>query len=270
MRETAASENHYCARIMPLELVTIPCLSDNYAWLVHDAATDTTVVIDAPEAAPILHELYARGWKLSHILLTHHHPDHIQGAPMLEAATGARMIGAAADAHRLPPLTEAVEPGDILPVGMQAVEVIGVPGHTSGHLAYHFAAARLAFTGDSLMGWGCGRIFEGTPAQMFASLERLAELPDATRICSGHEYTLNNGRFALSLEPTHPALLARMAEAQTARDAGRPTLPVTLALERMTNPYLRAADPALAAAVGMPGASPLAVFTELRARKDRF
>lgn len=255
---------------MPLELVTIPCLADNYAWLVHDAATDTTVVIDAPEAAPILHELYSRGWKLSHILLTHHHPDHIQGAPMLEAATGARMIGAAADAYRLPPLTEEVDPGDVIPIGMQAVEVIGVPGHTSAHLAYHFAKAGFAFTGDCLMGWGCGRIFEGTPAQMFASLERLAQLPDQTLICSGHEYTLNNGRFALSLEPEHPALLARMAETQAARAAGRPTVPVPLALERATNPFLRAADPALAAAVGMRGASALAVFTELRARKDRF
>ncbi|MDP2062612.1 MAG: hydroxyacylglutathione hydrolase [Phaeovulum sp.] len=255
---------------MPLELVAIPCLADNYAWLVHDAATDTTVVVDAPEAAPILHELYARGWKLSHILLTHHHSDHIQGAPMLEAATGARMIGADADAYRLPPLTEAVAPGDVIPIGMQAVEVIGVPGHTLGHLAFHFAGAGLAFTGDSLMGWGCGRLFEGTPAQMLGSLHLLAALPADTRICPGHEYTLSNGRFALSLEPGKPELVARMKAAQTLRMESRPTLPVPLALERATNPFLRAADPALAAAIGMAGADELAVFTELRARKDRF
>jgi hydroxyacylglutathione hydrolase len=255
---------------MPLELVCVPCLSDNYAWLVHDAATDTTVVIDAPEAAPILMELYARGWKLSHLLLTHHHHDHTQGAPMLEAATGARIIGAAADAHRLPPLTEAVEPGMLLPIGMQAVEVIGVPGHTLGHVAYHFAAAGLVFTGDSLMGWGCGRLFEGTPAQMLASLDRLAVLPGSTQVCSGHEYTLSNGRFALSLEPENPALLARMAAAEAARAEARPTVPVPLALELETNPFLRADNPDLRAALNMTGADRLAVFTETRARKDRF
>ena len=255
---------------MPLQIVAVPCLTDNYAWLVHDAATDTTVAIDAPEAAPILHELYARGWKLSHILITHHHPDHIQGVPMLEAATGARLFGSAADAHRLPHLTEELEPGDVLPIGMQEVEVIGAAGHTSGHLAYYFAHARVLFSGDSLMAWGCGRLFEGTPAQMFDTLTRLAALPPDTRVCSGHEYTLANGRFALSLEPGKPELVARMKGAQALRMETRPTLPVPLSLERATNPFLRADDPALAAAIGMAGAPALEVFTELRARKDRF
>ncbi|MBK5945561.1 hydroxyacylglutathione hydrolase [Rhodobacter veldkampii DSM 11550] len=255
---------------MPLELIPIPCRTDNYAWLIHDPATDTTTVVDAPEAAPILRELYARGWKLTHILITHHHPDHTDGAPMLEAATGARLIGAAADTHRLPHLTEEVTPGEVIPVGMQAVAVIDAPGHTLGHVAYHFAEAKLAFTGDSLMAWGCGRLFEGTPAQMWGTLTRLAALPPDTLICSGHEYTQANGRFALSLEPANPALIARMAAVAAARAEGRPTLPVPLSLELATNPFLRASDPALRAAIGMTEASDLEVFTALRALKDRF
>ncbi len=255
---------------MPLELVAIPCLADNYAWLVHDPATDTTTVVDAPEAGPILRTLYQRGWKLSHILITHHHPDHIEGVPMLEAATGARVIGARADAHRLPPLTEAVTPGEVIPIGMQRVEVINAPGHTLGHVAWHFSEAGLAFTGDSLMSWGCGRLFEGSAAQMWATLSRLAALPAETLICSGHEYTEANGRFALSLEPEHPALLARMADVRAARAADLPTLPVALALELATNPFLRASDPAMKAVLEMDGAPDVEVFAALRTRKDRF
>lgn len=252
-----------------VELLTIPCLSDNYAYLIHDPATETVTLIDAPEAAPILAALYERGWKLSHILITHHHFDHIDGVAMLEAATGARVIGAQADAHRLPPLTETVVASETLHVGMQGVEVFDVPGHTRGHVAYYFREAGLLFTGDSLMSWGCGRLFEGTPDEMFASLNQFAALPDATVVCSGHEYTTANGRFALSLEPQHPALLARMARVEALRGADLPTVPVDLGCERATNPYLRAADPALAAAIGMAGATPLEVFTEIRARKDR-
>jgi hydroxyacylglutathione hydrolase len=161
-------------------------------------------------------------------------------------------------------------PGDLIPIGMQTVEVIGTPGHTRGHVAYHFPQTGLLFSGDSLMGWGCGRLFEGSPAQMLDSLHRLAALPGQTRVCSGHEYTLNNGRFALSIEPGNAALAARMATVQMQRAAGQPTLPVTLDEERATNPFLRAATAELAAALQMPGADELAVFTELRARKDRF
>lgn len=255
---------------MPLELCVVPCLADNYAWLLHDPATDTTAVVDVPDALAVLRALDRQGWKLSHILLTHHHSDHIDGVQVLAAATGARVIGAAADAHRLPPLTEAVAPGDLLHIGMESVEVIDAPGHTLGHIAYHFPGARLLFSGDSLMSWGCGRLFEGTPAQMFGTLTRLAALPDDTRVCSGHEYTEANGRFALSLEPGNPALLARMEQVRALRARGEPTLPVTLALERATNPFLRAADPALRRALALEGASDLAVFTEARARKDRF
>lgn len=256
---------------MPLELVILPCLADNYTYLLHEAATGTTSVIDVPEAAPVLAALDARGWKLNHILITHHHNDHIDGVEALAGATGARVIGAAADAHRLPPLTETVRPGQVLPIGVEQVEVLDAPGHTIGHIAYYFEAAGLLFSGDSLMSWGCGRLFEGAPAQMLATLGRFAALPGETLVCSGHEYTEANGRFALSLEPEHPALRARMAEVRAARAEGRPTVPASLALERATNPFLRSADPALRAALGLPPeASALATFTEARARKDRF
>lgn len=255
---------------MPLDLAIVPCLADNYCYIVHDPATDTTTAVDVPDAVPVLRELSERGWKLSHILLTHHHHDHIDGVRALAAATGARVIGAAADAPRLPRLTEEAAPGRDLHIGMEAVRVIEASGHTVGHLAYYFPDAGLAFTGDSLMSWGCGRLFEGSPAQMFDTLSRLAALPDDTLICSGHEYTEANGRFALSLEPDNPALQARMADTRARRARNAPTVPVPLALEKATNPFLRAADPGLRRALGMETATDLAVFTEARARKDRF
>jgi hydroxyacylglutathione hydrolase len=259
---------------MPADLVVVPCLSDNYAYLIHDAATDATAVVDVPEAAPILTALAERGWKLTHILLTHHHNDHIGGVEALVAATGARVVGASADAHRLPPLTEGVAEGDTVQFGTENFEVIEVPGHTVGHIAFHLPRSQMAFTGDSLMAWGCGRLFEGTPAQMWDSLQKLAALPDETLICSGHEYTTSNGRFALHLEPQNAALISRFEDVTAARAAGQPTVPVSLALERSTNPFLRAADPVLADAAGLPdggvAAEAVAVFTAVRALKDRF
>lgn len=256
---------------MALELVILPCLADNYAYLVRDPSTDTIFVVDVPEAAPVLNALGARGWKLSHILITHHHDDHIAGVEALAQATGAHVIGAEADAHRLPPLDVMVTPGQTLPIGMQKLSVIDAGGHTLGHIAYHFAEAGLLFSGDSLMSWGCGRLFEGTPAQMFDSLARLSSLPDDTLVCSGHEYTEANGRFALSLEPGNPALLNRMDDVRAKRAEGQPTVPATLALEKATNPFLRSDDAALRSALGLPtDASALATFTEARARKDRF
>lgn len=254
---------------MPLELVTLPCLRDNYAFLVHDAARGETALIDAPEAGPILDALDARGWRLTDILLTHHHGDHIDGVPALVAATAARVIGAEADAHRLPPLSQAVRPGEVLQVCGAAVEVIDVPGHTVGHVAFHFPQDRLIFTGDSLMAMGCGRLFEGTPDQMWASLSRLAALPPDTLVCSGHEYTQSNARFAAGLGDTTPALIARMDRIARSRQAGLPTVPSTLAEELATNPFLRASDPAMKAALGMAGAGDAAVFAAIRARKDK-
>ena len=171
---------------MALEIITVPCLKDNYAYLAHDAATGATAVIDVPEAAPILNALRDHGWQASHILITHHHDDHIAGVKALAAATGARVIGAAADAHRLPPLDTAVAEGDTIRIGMDEGRVIDVSGHTIGHIAFHFPASHVVFTADSLMALGCGRIFEGTAPQMWESLMKLAALPPQTLVCSGH------------------------------------------------------------------------------------
>lgn len=253
-----------------LQLVTVPCLADNYAFLLHDSVTGQTALVDAPDAEPILTALRQHGWGLDDILLTHHHWDHIDGTAALVAATGARVTGAAADAHRLPPLDRAVSPGDRITICGETVDVIDVPGHTVGHVAFHFPDSKMAFTGDSLMALGCGRLFEGTPAQMWDSLTRLAALPTDTLICSGHEYTTSNGRFALSLEDVPPALILRMEGVERARAASQPTVPSTLAEELATNPFLRARDPAMKAALGMTDAQDAAVFAEIRARKDKF
>ncbi len=255
---------------MPLDLVTIPCLSDNYAFLIHDAASGDTAVIDVPEAAPILAALRQRGWTLTQILLTHHHADHIQGVADLRAATGARVAGNAADAHRLPTLDLALREGQTVQVGTEAGTVIDVSGHTIGHVAFHFPSSALVFTADSLMACGCGRLFEGTGPQMWASLSKLARLPPETLVCSGHEYTASNARFALSIDPDNPALVSRIAQIAEARQKGQPTVPSRLCDELATNPFLRANLPQMKARLGLGEASDAEVFTELRARKDRF
>lgn len=253
---------------MPLELVTLPCLTDNYAFVLHDAKSGQTAAIDVPDAAPILAEVQRRGWQLTDILLTHHHDDHIQGVAALQSATGARVTGAAADAQRLPPLDRAVAEGDRVALGSHSLRVIEVPGHTVGHIA--FVTEGYAFTGDSLMAGGCGRLFEGTAAQMWDSLQKLAQLPDETWVCSGHEYTAANLRFAASLDAQNPALAGRIAKVAAARAEGRATVPSRLGGEKATNIFLRAAESAVRAAIGLPDAPPAEVFAELRARKNRF
>ncbi|KUJ79573.1 hydroxyacylglutathione hydrolase [Ruegeria profundi] len=255
---------------MPLEIVTIPCLSDNYAFLAHDAASGQTALIDAPEAGPILAELDARGWKLSHVLLTHHHWDHVDGLAGILEKHPAKVIGAAADAHRLPPLDQQVADGDSFDLGGEPVQVLDVSGHTVGHVAYYLPKSAAVFTADSLMALGCGRLFEGTAPQMWTSLSKLAALPDETIVYSGHEYTQSNAKFAITVDPDNAALQQRMAEINHARTAGQPTVPSSLALEKATNPFLRAADPAIQAHLGMKNADPAEVFAEIRARKDRF
>ena len=255
---------------MPLELVTIPCLTDNYAYLIHDAETGQTAVIDVPEAAPILAALDAHQWRLTDILITHHHDDHIQGVEPLRAQTGAMVLGAAADAHRLPRLDLALTEADSFSIGREFARIIDVPGHTIGHIAFHFPDSQLVFTADSLMAGGCGRLFEGSPRQMHASLAKLAALPPETLVCSGHEYTTSNLRFAATLEPGNPQLISRIVEVAAERAQGRPTVPVPLQQELDTNPYLRAHLPALKSAIGLPDADDVTVFAEIRARKDKF
>ncbi|MBO9478820.1 hydroxyacylglutathione hydrolase [Shimia sp. R11_0] len=255
---------------MPHQIVTIPCLSDNYAFLVHDKTSGATALIDAPEAAPILAELERRSWQLSHVLLTHHHWDHVDGLPGILDSHKAQVYGAKADAHRLPALDLALEEGETFDFAGETVSVMDVSGHTVGHIAFHFPDSKALFTGDSLMAMGCGRLFEGTPAQMFDSLSKLAALPDSTTVCSGHEYTASNCAFAASLGEKNDDLAARIAAVEAMRATGHPTVPSNLGQEKHTNPFLRSADPALQAAIGMAGAAPVDVFTELRKRKDNF
>jgi hydroxyacylglutathione hydrolase len=254
---------------MALELVTVPCLKDNFAFLLHDAATGTTALVDAPEAAPIQAALdgarLAAGPDPADAPPRRPHP----GRAELRAG-GAQVWGAAADAHRLPPLDRALRPGDAVPLGAEVGSVIDVPGHTRGHIAFHFPASGLVLTGDSLMAAGCGRLFEGTADEMWASLQRLAALPPDTRVCSGHDYLTGNLRFAASLEPGNPRLISRMKSLEEMRREGRLPMPSLLSEELATNPFLRAPLPEMKAAVGMQGAPDAAVFAEIRARKDRF
>ena len=256
---------------MPLEIITIPCLADNYAFVAHDAASGETAVIDIPEAAPILSALAERSWTLSHVLITHHHWDHVGGLDeVLAAFPRAKVIGAKADEARLPPLGQAVREDDTISIGDEKGTVIDVSGHTVGHIAYHFPGSDAVFTADSLMALGCGRVFEGTAPQMWASLSKLAALPPETIVYSGHEYTQSNGKFAATIEPQNADLISRLRDIDAARSAGQPTVPSSLALELATNPFLRAGEPAVQRLVGMEGADPADVFAEIRGRKDRF
>lgn len=248
----------------------VPVLSDNYVWLLHDPSAGATAAVDPAVAEPVRAALDRLGWSLTHILLTHHHHDHVGGVDDLKAATGCTVIGARDDARRLPGLDRGVGDGDEVTVGTLTGRVLTVPGHTSGHVAYHFAGARALFCGDTLFALGCGRLFEGTPATMWASLKRLRDLDDDTRVYCAHEYTLNNAHFATEIDPDNDALRRRLGEIEARRRDHAPTLPVSLGVEKATNPFLRADDPALARAVGLGGRDPEAVFAEIRRRKDRF
>ncbi len=256
---------------MSLELVTLPCLSDNYCFLMHCAESGDTAVIDVPDAAPVAAELKKRGWDLTHVLLTHHHPDHIQGLEDLQKDwPDAVVIGAEADAGSLPPLDLKVKEGATITVGIEWVRVLEVPGHTVGHIAYHFPESEVVFTGDSLMALGCGRLFEGTPQQMFESLQKLAALAPQTVVCSGHEYTAANANFALTIEPGNTALQQRAKDTENLRAAGKFTVPSKLQLELDTNPFLRSHSPEVQQSVDLPGGDPVAVFTAVRKAKDNF
>lgn len=253
---------------MTFEIVTVPCLSDNYAYLVHSGGR--TALVDAPEAAPILKALEERGWTLDEIWITHHHYDHIDGVPELRDRYSPRIVGNAADARRLPPLDLALSDGESFDFAGAPVTMMDVSGHTIGHVAFHLPAANAVFTADSLMALGCGRVFEGTMEQMWASLSKLAALPPATLVYSGHEYTLSNARFALTIEPENPALLQRIDMITAARDRGEPTVPSQLSAELETNPFLRAGLAEVKSLLNMSGASDSEVFAEIRRRKDSF
>lgn len=248
-------------------VVRIPVWVDNYAWLLR--LGPSTWVVDAPEAGPVLGELAARGWRLDGVLNTHHHPDHVGANLELKQRTGCRVLGPAADRDRIPGLDVAVEDGTALTLGGHRVLGWHLPGHTRGHLAWVLPDDGLAFVGDTLFAMGCGRLFEGTPQQMWASLQRLAGLPPSTLLFCAHEYTLANGRFALTVDPHNAALRERVAGVERLRAEARATVPFTLADELATNPFLRADQPDLAGAVDLPGRPAVEVFAALRALKDR-
>jgi hydroxyacylglutathione hydrolase len=253
-----------------MDIQLIPAFSDNYVYLFKDPASEAVGIVDPGEAKPVLAALDRLGWRPTHIFNTHHHADHIGGNGVLKQRFGCTIVGPAADRHRIPDLDVAVGEEDAYRFGSQEVRVFETPGHTSGHIALWFSEASALFSGDTLFALGCGRLFEGTPAQMWNSLLKLRALPADTRIYCGHEYTLSNARFAVTVDPDNPALKERAANIAVLRDAGKPTIPTTLGMERATNPFLRADDPDVAAAVGLAGADPVEVFAEIRRRKDQF
>lgn len=255
---------------MTLEIVQIPVLNDNYVYLAHDPGTGQTAAVDPAVSGPVMDELRRRGWTLTHILNTHHHGDHVGGNLELKSATGCVIVGPRADRDRIPGIDITVGDGDRYALGNAEAEVFDVPGHTRGHIAYWFPDSAALFCGDTLFTMGCGRLFEGTPKQMWSSLSKLAQLPDETRVYCAHEYTEANGRFALSVEPDNGALQRRMAEVRSLRAAGKPTVPSFLGEERETNPFLRPESDEIRRNLRMGNADNVAVFAEIRALKDGF
>jgi hydroxyacylglutathione hydrolase len=251
-----------------LEIELVPCLKDNYAYLVHDRDAALTAVVDPSEPDPVRKALAQRGWKLTHILNTHHHFDHTGGNIPLKELSGAQIVGPAKDRDRIPGIDVGVDEASGWTFGGRKVRVLEIPAHTRAHIA--FVVDDAAFTGDTLFAMGCGRLFEGTPAMMWTSLTKLMQLPDASRIYCGHEYTLNNGRFALTLEPMNTALAARMRDVEAARARNAPTIPSTLGLEKKTNPFLRPHSAEIRGSLGLAQASDVEVFAEMRKRKDSF
>ena len=242
---------------MPVTAQSVPILKDNYAWLLRDTETGATAIVDPAEGAPIIAAIEAAGGRLDMILLTHHHGDHIADTDMVRARfPDCKVVGAAADRHRLPKLDQAVKEGDTVHLGNATAQVIDTPGHTRGQINYFFPGGPILLSGDTLFSLGCGRLIEGDAAEMFASLSKLAALPDDTLVCCGHEYTASNAAFALSVDPDNTALLARAAEVKKQRAAGQPTIPSRLGEEKRANPFLLAKD--------------VAALADVRGKKDRF
>lgn len=255
---------------MPLEVHQFPCLSDNYGYLIHDPDAGVTATIDTPEVAPINSALEEKGWQLTHILNTHHHFDHAGGNLELKDRWNCRIIGSKDDAERIPGIDVKVGDGDTFQFGNFDAQVFDVSGHTLGHIAFYFPEADKLFCGDALFALGCGRLFEGSPAQMWTSLQKLMALPENTGVYCAHEYTQANAAFALSVEPQNDALQQRAKEIEALRAEGKPTVPSTIGLELETNPFLRPMSDDLQANLNMQGAELVDVFAETRRRKDNF
>jgi hydroxyacylglutathione hydrolase len=253
-----------------LEIHQIAVLNDNYVYLAHDSETGSTAVVDPAVCDPVLYALTAKGWTLTHILNTHHHNDHTGGNLELKQKTGSTIVGPKADAERIPGIDVEVSEGDTYQIGNATAQVFDVPGHTRGHNAYWFSESDALFSGDTLFSMGCGRLFEGTSAQMVHSLAKFIALPDQTRVFCAHEYTQSNGRFALSIEPKNKALQNRMSEVDNLRLAGKPTVPSTIGVEKATNPFLRPNSKELQKTLGLEGVDLVDVFAETRKLKDNF
>ncbi len=253
-----------------LSIRQFECLSDNYGFLIHDRASGETATIDTPDPERILAEAKVAGWTITQIWNTHHHFDHAGGNAAIKAATGARIVAPGYERARIPGIDLAVSEGDSVWLGEVEAKVMFTPGHTSGHIVYVLPDENVAFVGDTMFALGCGRLFEGTPQQMWTSLSRLAALPDETVIYCAHEYTQANARFALSVDPDNRALQNYANEVSAKRARGEPTVPTTIGAEKASNPFLRAGDPAIRARLGLPDAADAEVFAEIRRRKDAF
>ena len=255
---------------MMLQIDQFMCRSDNFGVLVHDPKSGETALIDAPEEAAILAAIERTGWKPTHILTTHHHGDHVEANLALKQRFGLTIVGPAAESAKIPGIDRTVADGDTFAFGGETVRVIATPGHTLGHVTYYLPKAGVAFAGDTLFALGCGRLFEAKAPVMYDSLKKLAALPLETKVYCGHEYTLSNARFALSVDPTNSALKERAARIEAQRARGEATLPTTIGDELATNPFLRWHDPVIRRNLGMEGAADADVFGEIRKRKDVF
>jgi hydroxyacylglutathione hydrolase len=252
-----------------LDVHQFPCLSDNYGVLIHDGDKDVTASIDAPDAGAVAAALKEKGWRLTHILTTHHHGDHTAGNLALKAETKCTIVGPRAEAARVPGIDSQVGDGDTFQFGSFEVRVLDTPGHTAGHISYWLPSAGIAFVGDTLFAIGCGRVIEGNAETMWSSLKKLMALPKETVVYCGHEYTQANARFALTIEPENEALQKRAKEVDRLRAAGKPTLPTRIGLELETNPFLRPSSPAIQKRLGMAGRPEWQIFGEIRERKNR-